>query len=334
MKFHSGVNISLKLKTLEHTKLWEKSNFRIRIFIALLCLTVVASQKLFNFYTIIGLALYISLLLWLGIKLKTKSNWSFLEVVIPTFVDLVSSLLLIIGFENGTNPFVPLAYLVVLATLTRLPFHQSFYLVFVYSIFTTGYLSFFAIKGGNIFTSLLMLFSLLILQKFINEKEALETIAYTDALTGTYNRRYFHKYIHLFTSLNLIMMMVDINNLKQINDNFGHDCGDRVIKAVANTLKRYSKKNGITIRWGGDEFLVILCHVNEEECKNISDQIKADISQYFINTGKTKIPVTVSIGIAEQIKGETFIDTINRVDKKMYQEKNIIHRQNGAKEFV
>ncbi|MEG6617552.1 GGDEF domain-containing protein [Peptococcaceae bacterium 1198_IL3148] len=172
---------------------------------------------------------------------------------------------------------------------------------------------------------------LLITRRLIKAKENLEVAAYTDALTGTFNRRYFHKYIQQLSAPNLIMMMVDINNLKQINDKFGHHCGDKVIKVVADTLKRYSENKGFTIRWGGDEFLVILCNKNKQKFQNLTDQIKADISQYCIIANKAQIPITVSIGIAEQLKGETFIDTVNRVDKKMYQEKNIIHRRSGPR---
>jgi diguanylate cyclase (GGDEF)-like protein len=111
--------------------------------------------------------------------------------------------------------------------------------------------------------------------------------------------------------------MIDIDNFKDINDTYGHDKGDEVLKAIALTIKNNIRSLDFAGRWGGDEFFVILPNILERQSANIAKRIRKQL--YKINI--TPEHITASIGIASLNKNETLKTFTKRVDVALYQAK-------------
>ena len=133
-----------------------------------------------------------------------------------------------------------------------------------------------------------------ITEKIIKDKE-LDYITYHDGLTGVYNRNFFNeeiKNIDLEENLPISVIMGDVNGLKLTNDAFGHLIGDKLLVAAANIMKRVCRDNDIVVRWGGDEFIILLPKTKEEDVEQISERIKAECIKENIDI----INISISLG--------------------------------------
>ncbi len=152
----------------------------------------------------------------------------------------------------------------------------------------------------------------------------LTEIAIKDDMTHLYNKRFFDfiKDRHAAGSTNFGILFVDIDKFKEINDTYGHEKGDEIIKRVAETIKKSIRDIDYAFRFGGDEFMIMLFpddigadKVKERILKNIKD-IKID-----------DIPISISIGTATMPKDGDSIDEILKVaDERMYEEKRRHHQ--------
>jgi diguanylate cyclase (GGDEF)-like protein len=117
----------------------------------------------------------------------------------------------------------------------------------------------------------------------------------------------------------LLILFVDMDRLKYINDTFGHDMGNLAIKAIANTVQKCCPKEAVAMRYGGDEFVVLVPDCDEEQAKILKDQIQEQIENQktVLNTG---FPIEASIGYVVTSKGNNMNlnDYINLADEKMY----------------
>lgn len=152
-----------------------------------------------------------------------------------------------------------------------------------------------------------------------------ETKAITDKLTGLFNRTVIDSLLQIEMDRSnrnnkpLSILVFDIDHFKKINDKYGHDKGDYVLKTVADIVKITLRKSDYIIRWGGEEFLVILPETNLENAINVAEKIRFNIENYnFKNIGK----VTVSLGATEIKKGENFDHAFKRADEALYMAKN------------
>jgi len=149
--------------------------------------------------------------------------------------------------------------------------------------------------------------------KLIGEREYLVDAIKIDTLTKVYNRRILED-IKNFSSV----VLCDIDSFKQINDNFGHDAGDYVLKSVAEILKHNSRSNDFVCRYGGDEFLIVFNDCPEQIVLNRMNIIKQTI------TDKIKLPnfiTTISIGISNYQEGKTLQEVLTEADEALYQSK-------------
>ena len=151
--------------------------------------------------------------------------------------------------------------------------------------------------------------------------EDLNILSTTDALTGVKNRLAFDRIMKeevvrdIRYKRDLSLAIIDIDNLKNINDTFGHDRGDRIIKGVANEIKNSVRKTDSVCRLGGDEFSIIFIETDIEKAKSIVENICNRISQNLILEA-TK--VTVSIGIAKLNDNDTTATLYKRADEALY----------------
>jgi diguanylate cyclase (GGDEF)-like protein len=156
----------------------------------------------------------------------------------------------------------------------------------------------------------------------------LEIAAFTDPLTGLYNRRYFAEtarvYIEKASRQNepYFVMMLDLDRFKDVNDTFGHQTGDKVLKRVASVVKHIIRPYDLLARYGGEEFVLLAMEVDDQVAWQLAERIRGAIenmdSDYpESNIGKT----TCSIGIAKSSANESVEDMIGKADKALYMAK-------------
>ena len=147
------------------------------------------------------------------------------------------------------------------------------------------------------------------LKTYINilasEAEYYKNKAYIDVLTGVFNRNFLEERAkELFTKFKIQkvpvgVIMLDIDNFKRINDTYGHDVGDLVLKKLAEIIKKNIRKNDYVIRYGGEEFLILLPRTHLEETYKVAEKIRRAVENATVRVGDKEIKFTVSLGVSE-----------------------------------
>ncbi|MCH4889965.1 GGDEF domain-containing protein [Acidaminobacter sp. JC074] len=156
----------------------------------------------------------------------------------------------------------------------------------------------------------------------VNEK--LKDQALKDSLTKLYNNGYLFDFLDkavnnkVYCGNKFSFLMIDIDDFKGINDQYGHLFGDQVIKTVANKLEVLTRDIDIVCRYGGEEFVVILCHADLEVASQIAERIRSEIEREKV---EGKVGVTVSIGGA-LYQNQAPLALIKEADDKLYMAKN------------
>jgi diguanylate cyclase (GGDEF)-like protein/PAS domain S-box-containing protein len=158
----------------------------------------------------------------------------------------------------------------------------------------------------------------------ITDKKRIEELSITDKLTGLYNR---FKLDELMTikieefrryEVNFSILLIDIDNFKEVNDTYGHDVGDYILQIIGKTLKENIRITDIIGRWGGEEFIIICNNTNLDNAKNLAENIRKIIQNIKFDKVGTK---TISIGLA-QFQEEDDVKTIfKKADNALYEAK-------------
>ena len=192
-------------------------------------------------------------------------------------------------------------------------------------------------KGHDDFRRVIKNFNIMTTNLRVQYDE-LEKLSLQDYLTGLANRRYFEQQLkqELERACRLghfsTILIIDIDNFKEINDKFGHLEGDKALKLLASELKDVVREVDLPARFGGEEFLVLLPETSLEQSQIVAEKIRNRVSQIKIPSRKGNITFTVSIGIAgtEQEEEEDFRgasiasecdEVLKRADKALYQAK-------------
>ena len=154
--------------------------------------------------------------------------------------------------------------------------------------------------------------------------EELEYLSYHDQLTGVYNRHFFETIIsekmNQSDNLNkpISMMILDIDHFKCVNDTWGHPVGDEVLKLTAKITSDVKEESDFFIRLGGEEFIILMPHTDIKSATLKAEKIRTAIEgNCYPITGKQ----TVSIGVAERLKYESFKNWYKRMDNSLYSAK-------------
>lgn len=150
-----------------------------------------------------------------------------------------------------------------------------------------------------------------------------------DSLTGISNRRGFEAELRQRTgdAMNggddISLLMIDIDNFKQVNDQWGHPAGDEVLRRVAERLRATVRRQDVTARYGGEEFVILLPHTNLRQACVVAEKARAAIETARTETapGQLPPPVTVSVGVAGYRLGDSLTGWIGRADAALYQAK-------------
>lgn len=160
------------------------------------------------------------------------------------------------------------------------------------------------------------------------DMEQLDLISKTDPLTGLYNRRYIIGKLeneledYKKTKNNFSIILADIDHFKYINDTFGHNFGDQVLKSISKNLLATVKDKGIVSRWGGEEFLILLPETNILPAKTLAENIRQSIQNEIIIYDDSPVSVTLTLGVTVNKDLETIDDTIRNSDNALYSGKN------------
>jgi len=155
------------------------------------------------------------------------------------------------------------------------------------------------------------------------QAEVFRRLAMFDPLTGLYNRRYAEQRLRSEIArserrgLSLIVVLVDLNDFKQINDEHGHLAGDHVLKEFAKYLSRSTRGSDLAARWGGDEFILLLldCEVNQLSL------ILSRLDGLQVELQGKVLPITFSVGWKAYEPGDQFDELIEEADRHLYARK-------------
>lgn len=149
--------------------------------------------------------------------------------------------------------------------------------------------------------------------------QELEFLSFHDSLTGLCNRRMFQKSIAARGKDIFALMLMDLDHFKTINDRFGHDTGDRVLRGIADQLKRHCADHGEIFRLGGEEFAVILADASQSELERSAELFRKRVESL---NGDDETRVTISIGTGLRRRGESTSELMRRVDRALYRAKD------------
>lgn len=163
------------------------------------------------------------------------------------------------------------------------------------------------------------------LSQFRSRLAAAEAAASTDSLTGLSNRRELERQLdmRIQSMTPFCALLFDLDHFKSVNDRFGHECGDMVLRQFANILNEQVRPGDVVARWGGDEFFVIFdCALKDaiRRCSQVSEKLSR---RYEIQwQGKSiLLPIRASSGVVEYCCGETAAELFRRADAAMYSAK-------------
>jgi diguanylate cyclase (GGDEF)-like protein len=164
-------------------------------------------------------------------------------------------------------------------------------------------------------------------QELLALSKKLSFLSQTDDLTGLANRRsitgMIQREIVRYDRKRrpFCLLIADIDHFKDVNDEYGHECGDQVLIALAEALDNNTKKQDIVSRWGGEEFIILLPETTYEEGIISAERLRLAIETLEVAYENEKISVTISIGLTEYNKGQTFNQIIRTADNLLYQAK-------------
>ena len=163
-------------------------------------------------------------------------------------------------------------------------------------------------------------------KELLDTQIRLQEQVHTDPLTNLYNRRHFSEVNKSLFSMAqrstspLSVLIIDIDNFKNINDIFGHQVGDLVIKSLANIFVNTIRKSDIAIRYGGEEFLILLTNTNLHQAQVLAEKIRSNVNNTKIKHSESKeLSFTISLGLSTvKVDDEDINVSIANADKALY----------------
>jgi diguanylate cyclase (GGDEF)-like protein len=150
--------------------------------------------------------------------------------------------------------------------------------------------------------------------------DQMRILAETDQLTELWNRRGLISRVENYSPRERTLVIIDIDNLKSVNDEFGHLVGDRYLKAIAGRVAGAISKSDLFGRWGGDEFLVVL-DATSDSAQQVLERVRNVVIRSEITTGSLRIPASFSAGAATWVVGESIDEVLRRADAALYSAK-------------
>lgn len=162
----------------------------------------------------------------------------------------------------------------------------------------------------------------IILQNCIYQ-DKISKLAMKDNLTSLYNRNYMIKHIEILQKkeVPIILAIMDIDKFKNVNDTYGHDFGDVILKEASNFIKNRLEDDDEIYRWGGEEFVISFTNQDMNMVFEKLNNIREELSNYNITDGVNNLKITASFGLAEFSEGLTLDNCLKRADDGLYKSK-------------
>lgn len=261
---------------------------------------------IYLFRSIINISFVLIAYFWIGSYYKKILNLVSDRII--KYMSLYPAIAFLLLITNFTTP----------TRISQLKNFDSMYDMFLFLLFIIiGYILVFV----GIYSA-----SQIVSMKY--DMEQLDLISKTDPLTGLYNRRYIIGKLeseledYKKTKNNFSIILADIDHFKYINDTFGHNFGDQVLKSVSKNLLATVEDKGIVSRWGGEEFLILLPETNILPAKTLAEDIRQSIQNEIIIYNDSPVSVTLTLGVTVNKDFETIDDTIRNSDDALYAGKN------------
>lgn len=165
-------------------------------------------------------------------------------------------------------------------------------------------------------------------QELFEQLQQVQSISQTDPLTGAFNRRAMDQILQREvsraqrTETRLCVMVVDVDDFKMFNTNFGHVVGDRVLVEVAQILKKNFRAIDSVIRYGGDEFVIIMPDTSPPQANVAEERLHRTIAKWGDNSRSRGYTITLSSGVAQYETGQSSEQLIHKADQAMFVQKN------------
>ena len=193
---------------------------------------------------------------------------------------------------------------------------QIFYDIFL-QVFTTIAVFFMLYLNGM----MLARDSQIIERKLMKYNKELQRAANTDMLTKLWNRLFLMQYMEKKVASPDIFMSIaigDIDFFKKVNDTYGHECGDEVLRTLAAVFKKEMEGHGVVARWGGEEFIFVFEGVNGDEAMVLLDHLQRVVRDTVINYEGLQLKVTMTFGLVEYNTKLRLDENINIADERLY----------------
>ena len=168
------------------------------------------------------------------------------------------------------------------------------------------------------------------------ESQSEYTASMIDSLTNVFSRSFLRDLLQGEISRAernnrpLGLLMCDLNNFKQVNDRYGHLMGDYVLAQMAGILKSCVRGSDFVIRYGGDEFLVILSETDEPGANIVQGRVREKVEEWDQANRVGNVPISFSMGLYLHVSGQTVEQDVAEVDARMYADKQRQHQQPSA----
>lgn len=162
--------------------------------------------------------------------------------------------------------------------------------------------------------------------------QKLSEMSFEDSLTGLHNRRYLFDVVDNEISRaerygrQFSLLLFDIDFFKKVNDSYGHHAGDSILREVSDILRQLKRKTDIAVRYGGDEFVVVLPETDLDQAMTFAERLRANVVGNCSLVNNKKISITISVGVTNYIVGRTITPLeflIDVADKALYDAKNM-----------
>jgi len=166
-------------------------------------------------------------------------------------------------------------------------------------------------------------------------QKQLVQLANEDPLTGLSNRRKFNDTLEKLIKMyhkgvnHIVLILIDVDDFKEVNDVFGHVVGDQTLVRIAEILKTQMRQTDLIARWGGEEFAILLSGVDKEKAVEIAQKFLSAVKDDTVIQTLLQKPLTISIGLGELSSVESQDGLVQKVDKALYAAKN-----NGKNQLI